>query len=719
MEEEPTISPVGSQEKQEIRGSEVVEEVYDIVSVDLLSLKHRPDNFVAGNISQCYEQWLKLTSDKLILDTVKYGYEIEFMSEPCDMCNRSEIYFNDKEKDIVRDLLSKLYDKRVIEESVHEEGEIISHIFIRPKADGSYRLILNLSRLNDHIEKVHFKMETLKNALQLVKQSCYFGKIDLKDAYFSVGIQRHCRKLLKFSWEGKLFQFTCLANGLSPAPRVYTKLLKPMFAMLRKLGHSNVPYIDDSLLQSDTKESCAENLKDTVLLMDDLGLTVHPDKSVIIPTQCIEFVGFLINSVDMTVRLTPRKAIEIKNLCISLLDKKLLIIRDFAKLIGKLVAAEPGVLYAGSHYKSMEIDKDMALKRSKGDFDACMELSVMARDCMRWWIDNVQNSFKPISHGPPQRRIETDSSTTGYGGHDVTNDLEISGIWDDEEKEMHINYLELKAAYLCLQAFCSEDKNQHIHLFVDNRVALKYLSKMGGRKRHLNKLAREIWVWCEKRNLWLSVFHIPSSRNVRADQLSRAGKKLNEDMEWALDSEIFSVIQQRMGQCQIDLFASAHNHKLPVYCSYVPDGRALAINAFSLTWANRLNFAFPPFSCLAQTIQKLVEDEAELILIAPLFPTQTWFPHLLKQVSGDSYILPKVDNLLYLPRKNKTHRLTSMRMVAFRLSGNISRVQEYQQRLPKSSLHPGETVQLSSMGRISKNGCTFVVNNRLMLLTHL
>ena len=60
-------------------------------------------------------------------------------------------------------------------------------------------------------------------------------------------------------------------------PRIYTKLLKPVFATLRKFGHGNVPYIDDSLLQTGARESCVENLRDTMLLMDDLGLTVHPE----------------------------------------------------------------------------------------------------------------------------------------------------------------------------------------------------------------------------------------------------------------------------------------------------------------------------------------------------------------------------------------------------------------------------------------------------------
>ena len=50
-------------------------------------------------------------------------------------------------------------------------------------------------------------------------------------------------------------------------------------------------------------------------------------------------------------------------------------------------------------------------------------------------------------------------------------------------------------------------------------------------------------------------------------------------MEWALAANIFHEIQKKMGICSIDLFASAQNHILPVYCSYVPDNKALAIKS--------------------------------------------------------------------------------------------------------------------------------------------
>ena len=73
-------------------------------------------------------------------------------------------------------------------------------------------------------------------------------------------------------------------NGLSTASRIFTKVLKPVFAALRKIGHSNVAYIDDSLLQSDTYNQCLVNIKDTMNLIDSVGLTVHPERSVITPS---------------------------------------------------------------------------------------------------------------------------------------------------------------------------------------------------------------------------------------------------------------------------------------------------------------------------------------------------------------------------------------------------------------------------------------------------
>ena len=122
--------------------------------------------------------------------------------------------------------------------------------------------------------------------------------------------------------------------------------------------------------------------------------------------------------------------------------------------------------------------------------------------------------------GPMNTRIETDSSLSGFGRHDVTYNVEYSGSWEKADKTQHINYLELKAAILCLKYFCDNVTNEHIHLFMDNVVLIKYISKMGGRKPLLNELAKQLWAWCEERNILILAFYIPGRLNTRADELS-------------------------------------------------------------------------------------------------------------------------------------------------------------------------------------------------------
>ena len=91
-------------------------------------------------------------------------------------------------------------------------------------------------------------MDTLRTALKLIRPGCFMASVDLKDAYYSIHIAEEDRKFLMFQWKGTYYQFTCLPNGLSSAPRIFTKILKPVYARLRSIGHICMGHIDDSLL---------------------------------------------------------------------------------------------------------------------------------------------------------------------------------------------------------------------------------------------------------------------------------------------------------------------------------------------------------------------------------------------------------------------------------------------------------------------------------------
>lgn len=59
--------------------------------------------------------------------------------------------------------------------------------------------------------------------------------LDLKDAYYSVPIATEDRQYLRFAVWGQLYEFVCLPNGLSSAPKISTKLLKLPLAVLLTL----------------------------------------------------------------------------------------------------------------------------------------------------------------------------------------------------------------------------------------------------------------------------------------------------------------------------------------------------------------------------------------------------------------------------------------------------------------------------------------------------
>ena len=129
--------------------------------------------------------------------------------------------------------IKNLLRKGLIREPQHVEGEYLSPIFWTARSDGSFRMILNIKKLNDHMPYIHFKVETIKSVLNLVTPNCYMKKIDIKDGCYSISILPEHQKFLKFGLQGKLYKFICLPKRFCSGPRKFTKSLKPPLAELR------------------------------------------------------------------------------------------------------------------------------------------------------------------------------------------------------------------------------------------------------------------------------------------------------------------------------------------------------------------------------------------------------------------------------------------------------------------------------------------------------
>ena len=198
-------------------------------------------------------------------------------------------------------------------------------------------------------------------------------------------------------------------------------------------------YTDDSCLQGMHYKSCLRNISDIVSLMNLLGLTDYPNKSVLLPTQQIVFLGFILCSISMTIRPTPEKCQKVVELGHQILARKRVTIREFAQLIGKLVALEQGVEYAPLYYKSLKKVKDEQLKGHYGKFDSFMTIPKYLYPVIDWWIRNVFHSYKELSYGQPQLILYSDSSTNGWRAFNETDNIHTGGEWSAEDQTLHIN----------------------------------------------------------------------------------------------------------------------------------------------------------------------------------------------------------------------------------------------------------------------------------------
>lgn len=209
--------------------------------VEVRKMSEQSIKIIGGRLKQFTSQWQYITSDIFILNSVKLKIEFD-NGEPKQFMPPKERTFTLQEQEVIDKEIDKLLIKGVISKTTHCPGEYISTIFIRPKKDGEYRLILNLKNLNERVEYQHFTMDTLQSAIRLMTPNCFMASVDLQDAYYSVPIHKEDQKYPRFCWKGRLFQFTCLPNGLACAPRLLTKILKPVYATLRQKGHLNVGY---------------------------------------------------------------------------------------------------------------------------------------------------------------------------------------------------------------------------------------------------------------------------------------------------------------------------------------------------------------------------------------------------------------------------------------------------------------------------------------------
>ena len=191
--------------------------------------------------------------------------------------------------------VADLQSKGAIESASSEPG-FYSRLFVTPKVTGGWRPVINLSCLNRFARLSPFCMETAQSVLQSLRRRDWMVSLDLQDACLQVPVHPESRRYLRFCIDPRTFQFRVLCFGLSSAPQVFTCVMALISSIMHRHGFRILRYLDDWLVLGSSREEIVRARDFLLSLCDQLGVLVNLDKSSLLPSQTIDYLGMSLHT---------------------------------------------------------------------------------------------------------------------------------------------------------------------------------------------------------------------------------------------------------------------------------------------------------------------------------------------------------------------------------------------------------------------------------------
>ena len=608
---------------------------------------------LGGRIRNFITNWRKITDNDWVLSVVEFGYKIPLKTTPSqNRVPKNPPAFGEAHNVLVNEA-NDLIKKHAVSVVEPVNGQYISSYFAvpKPRKIDQWRPILNLKYFNNNVKKYKFKMETLANVREWIKPGSFCTSLDLKDAFLHIPIHQSSKKFLRFKFLNQLLEWQVLVFGLTCSPRVITKILKPVVAFLRLTWSILISiYIDDILVQHSDIATCNLHTQIVIIVFMALGWSFKFEKCDLVPKQNFLHLGFLFNTVDMTISCPPDKISRLQSLCSENLSKRKCTVLTLEKIIGTIESVRPAVRLAALYYRSLQ-SQLLAAKKDIRDPNKIVYLSQKSLLELSWWVSKEgfeSNCSSPIREPEADLDIWSDANLERGGSHSSRGDY-IQRCWSPAELALdpHINLLELRAARESLVLASAGDR---VRLHLDNRTAVYYIRKMGGtRSSVLRKEACQLWKESIQRGIILLNPHwLATSDNVSADFLSR-----NDMDQWEceLSNEVFEMIMDHYQLFPtLDAFASRKTKKLPRYMTWEYDPKAVGRNALIHKW-DQITYLFPPVPLVMRSLQKIQEEKLTVILVVPRWPTALWWPVIQEMMTEPLLPLPTCKSILKMRSK--------------------------------------------------------------------
>jgi hypothetical protein len=404
------------------------------------------------------------------------------------------------------------------------------------------------SGLNGASNSPRFAYSSISQALRLVEREGYMGKGDISRYFYSFPLAEKAKELFGFRLFGSTWRFRRLPFGLTNCPYYCSTWTAEFCQWLEAMGIPTAFMVDDVFLARLTEAAARSDLEAAAGMFEAIGLSMEKSKFGL--GQSLTFIGILIDSVTMTLRMDPLSAggfvlqlLEYKTVMQSTpgTGAKSLELSDVRHMAGKLnwfsEVIQSGRLHLGAIWSYMQSHPSLTSQRRA---DVLSEIS--------WWIGvltlwadetDAEGQFPIVSGAELLDRPHTvqlcqsdASGTDGFGyvsSYLNQDDFDWKSFrWLAGKVPTQSHQAELQA----LHTFVLQGDHKDICLIIwitDSESGCYSVNRANCRDPLALPLLKDIYLECDRLGCQLLAVWVPRENNQLADHLSHLSYILCRD----------------------------------------------------------------------------------------------------------------------------------------------------------------------------------------------
>ena len=568
---------------------------------------------------------------------------------------------------------------------------IVHPLQVKEQTDKN-RLIYDAQYLNCFMDPPHFTMEGVAKVAQLGWNNMYMTLVDHKNGYFHIGLDSSSWKYFGLKWENIYYVYVTLTFGWSPSCFIYSTFTDLVANHVRTLTLALiVTWVDDSLStnsisthnQSQPQQLTSANFVCYILCMVlyNAGYFINLKKSILTPTQSIQFLGLIVDSLNQKFFVPKNKVDKLLLLINTILTENMCTLKTLEKCVGKCrnmsIAVPAAILYTRSQYQTLAENLSHKLSPHRAR-QKLIKIPTHLREELLLWLNldtlllNGGSWISPehIYTQLPNLDAYTDASGHRWGGKFITNSetFVTAGQFSKEEIPLHINNKEAAALLKTLQNFLETHPllvyGKLFIVKVDNEALFQiYMSEGSSKQLFITNICKQLFWLQIKYHCKINLAWIPSKNNL-ADPSTREDRL----QDISITNTRFQALSRVKGPFHMDLMSSFHTaqrdnlgNRLPFYSQYY-EKQAVNTDVFAQNISRTKtpqdtlkgpDYCFPPLKMTGQFLKHLMQCKGWCVVIVPE-TTSTWNHIILLGQIDRTHIANRFEENVFWTFRNNT-----------------------------------------------------------------